>query len=188
MERMLIQAQCQKDREKKCKIRANNVEMRNEQSSSSDATSAVDENVGDDADVEMSEIAALTDTKEEVKMDIESTSTKPIADQSESSTNNSTSMPQTSTPEMSPKSAEKASPPETEQQEANEQGGTEHSSEPINIEESAQEIDPSTIINIDPRTYCKLGHFHLLLEDYPKGNSAKKSFLIPSTTHTQRAK
>lgn len=24
-------------------------------------------------------------------------------------------------------------------------------------------------INIDPRTYCKLGHFHLLLEDYPKG-------------------
>lgn len=25
-------------------------------------------------------------------------------------------------------------------------------------------------INIDPRTYCKLGHFHLLLEEYPKGN------------------
>lgn len=25
-------------------------------------------------------------------------------------------------------------------------------------------------INIDPRTYCKLGHFHLLLEDYPKGS------------------
>lgn len=24
-------------------------------------------------------------------------------------------------------------------------------------------------INIDPRTYCKLGHFHLLLEEYPKG-------------------
>lgn len=24
-------------------------------------------------------------------------------------------------------------------------------------------------INIDPKTYCKLGHFHLLLEDYPKG-------------------
>ncbi len=29
-------------------------------------------------------------------------------------------------------------------------------------------------INIDPRTYCKLGHFHLLLEDYPKG---KQRFL-----------
>lgn len=24
-------------------------------------------------------------------------------------------------------------------------------------------------INVDPRTYCKLGHFHLLLEDYSKG-------------------
>lgn len=25
-------------------------------------------------------------------------------------------------------------------------------------------------ISIDPKTYCKLGHFHLLLEDYSKGN------------------
>lgn len=25
-------------------------------------------------------------------------------------------------------------------------------------------------ISIDPKTYCKLGHFHLLLEDYTKGN------------------
>lgn len=24
-------------------------------------------------------------------------------------------------------------------------------------------------ISIDPKTYCKLGHFHLLLEDYGKG-------------------
>lgn len=24
-------------------------------------------------------------------------------------------------------------------------------------------------ICIDPKTYCKLGHFHLLLEDYAKG-------------------
>lgn len=31
-------------------------------------------------------------------------------------------------------------------------------------------------INIDPRTYCKLGHFHLLLEDYPKGASLKILF------------
>lgn len=29
--------------------------------------------------------------------------------------------------------------------------------------------DASKDINIDPRTYCKLGHFHLLLEQYPKG-------------------
>lgn len=24
-------------------------------------------------------------------------------------------------------------------------------------------------VDIDPKTYCKLGHFHLLLEDYAKG-------------------
>jgi histone demethylase len=26
-------------------------------------------------------------------------------------------------------------------------------------------------IDIDPKTYCKLGHFNLLLEAYPKGNN-----------------
>lgn len=26
-----------------------------------------------------------------------------------------------------------------------------------------------SIIDIDPKTYCKLGHFHLLLEDFAKG-------------------
>lgn len=38
---------------------------------------------------------------------------------------------------------------------------------------------PGKEINIDPKTYCKLGHFHLLLEDYAKGNSfaiRKKKF------------
>lgn len=29
--------------------------------------------------------------------------------------------------------------------------------------------DDQEEISIDPRTYCKLGHFHLLLEDYAKG-------------------
>lgn len=33
-------------------------------------------------------------------------------------------------------------------------------------------------INIDPRTYCKLGHFHLLLEDYPKGSFLKISTFV----------
>lgn len=27
-------------------------------------------------------------------------------------------------------------------------------------------------ISIDPKTYCKLGHFHLLLEDYSKGTAS----------------
>lgn len=40
----------------------------------------------------------------------------------------------------------------------------------IKMETDDEEDDAnSKNINIDPRTYCKLGHFHLLLEDYPKG-------------------
>ncbi|XP_063220140.1 lysine-specific demethylase 6A [Bacillus rossius redtenbacheri] len=31
-------------------------------------------------------------------------------------------------------------------------------------------------INIDPKTYCKLGHFHLLLENFPKAMSAYQKF------------
>ncbi|XP_076685669.1 utx histone demethylase isoform X1 [Andrena cerasifolii] len=31
-------------------------------------------------------------------------------------------------------------------------------------------------ISIDPKTYCKLGHFHLLLEDYSKAMSAYQKF------------
>lgn len=48
---------------------------------------------------------------------------------------------------------------------------SESSDEPIKIEESTNDKDDrySKDINIDPRTYCKLGHFHLLLEDYAKG-------------------
>lgn len=37
-------------------------------------------------------------------------------------------------------------------------------------DDDGDDVDDSVDdINIDPRTYCKLGHFHLLLEDYPKG-------------------
>lgn len=32
-------------------------------------------------------------------------------------------------------------------------------------------------IDIDPKTFCKLGHFHLLLEDYAKGKRRKINFL-----------
>lgn len=164
---MLIQAQCQKDREKKCKIRANDLEIRNEQNSTTEANTAVVENAADDADVAMTEIAELSNTVDESKMDTDANSTMPVADESETTTNNPLSTPKTSTSEMSPKTAEKVSSQETEQKEVNEHDGTEHSSEPIKIEETVP--DPSNIINIDPRTYCKLGHFHLLLEDYPKG-------------------
>lgn len=37
--------------------------------------------------------------------------------------------------------------------------------------EAPTEIDygDDKSIDIDPKTFCKLGHFHLLLEDYAKG-------------------
>lgn len=37
-------------------------------------------------------------------------------------------------------------------------------------DESKENEDEDKGISIDPKTYCKLGHFHLLLEDYNKGN------------------
>uniref|UniRef100_A0A182MSB9 Uncharacterized protein n=1 Tax=Anopheles culicifacies TaxID=139723 RepID=A0A182MSB9_9DIPT len=36
--------------------------------------------------------------------------------------------------------------------------------------------DDEKDINIDPKTYCKLGHFHLLLEDYEKALSAYQKY------------
>lgn len=41
----------------------------------------------------------------------------------------------------------------------------------IQAQEEKDDVDGVSCkeINIDPKTYCKLGHFHLLLEDYSKG-------------------
>lgn len=36
------------------------------------------------------------------------------------------------------------------------------------VHEDVDDVDHEEI-TIDPKTYCKLGHFHLLLEDYGKG-------------------
>lgn len=36
-------------------------------------------------------------------------------------------------------------------------------------EDDDDDDDDDRGISIDPKTYCKLGHFHLLLEDYNKG-------------------
>lgn len=48
-------------------------------------------------------------------------------------------------------------------------------------EKSKENKDEDNGISIDPKTYCKLGHFHLLLEDYNKGIASymyNKIFLI----------
>ncbi|CRL01798.1 CLUMA_CG015014, isoform A [Clunio marinus] len=44
-------------------------------------------------------------------------------------------------------------------------------------EDSAKKVDlDEKTIDIDPKTYCKLGHFHLLLEDYAKALSAYQKY------------
>ncbi|XP_035728311.1 histone demethylase UTY-like isoform X1 [Vespa mandarinia] len=45
----------------------------------------------------------------------------------------------------------------------------------LNSEESKDDEEDNGI-SIDPKTYCKLGHFHLLLEDYTKAMSAYQKF------------
>lgn len=42
----------------------------------------------------------------------------------------------------------------------------------------SDEEDNNNGISIDPRTYCKLGHFHLLLEEYPKGMLIEMEHLL----------
>lgn len=53
-----------------------------------------------------------------------------------------------------------------------EDGAKNADGDPVKVEDTSttDSDDPySKDIDIDPRTYCKLGHFHLLLEDYTKG-------------------
>ncbi|XP_053979544.1 histone demethylase UTY isoform X1 [Hylaeus volcanicus] len=45
----------------------------------------------------------------------------------------------------------------------------------MNLDELKDDDDDKGI-SIDPKTYCKLGHFHLLLEDYSKAMSAYQKF------------
>jgi len=42
----------------------------------------------------------------------------------------------------------------------------------VEAQEQAESFSPAgedSNIYVEPKTYCKLGHFHLLLEDYTKG-------------------
>uniref|UniRef100_A0A182RCB7 TPR_REGION domain-containing protein n=3 Tax=Anopheles funestus TaxID=62324 RepID=A0A182RCB7_ANOFN len=47
--------------------------------------------------------------------------------------------------------------------------------------------DDEKDINIDPKTYCKLGHFHLLLEDYEKALSAYQKYYALKPDHWRDA-
>ncbi|XP_046481518.1 histone demethylase UTY isoform X1 [Neodiprion pinetum] len=52
----------------------------------------------------------------------------------------------------------------------------------INSDEFKDDDDEKGI-SIDPKTYCKLGHFHLLLEDYTKAMSAYQKFYALKTDY-----
>uniref|UniRef100_A0A182YSS2 TPR_REGION domain-containing protein n=1 Tax=Anopheles stephensi TaxID=30069 RepID=A0A182YSS2_ANOST len=47
--------------------------------------------------------------------------------------------------------------------------------------------DSDKDISIDPKTYCKLGHFHLLLEDYEKALSAYQKYYALKPDHWRDA-
>lgn len=67
--------------------------------------------------------------------------------------------------EPEPKEVEKPEPGDVEMKEV--ESNTEQPPEE-SPKKSEFEVTP---IDIDPKTYCKLGHFHLLLEDYAKGKT-----------------
>ncbi|XP_063993292.1 histone demethylase UTY isoform X2 [Diachasmimorpha longicaudata] len=53
--------------------------------------------------------------------------------------------------------------------------------------DESKDDDEDKGISIDPKTYCKLGHFHLLLEDYPKAMSAYQKFYALKGDHWKDA-
>uniref|UniRef100_A0A182QBY3 Uncharacterized protein n=1 Tax=Anopheles farauti TaxID=69004 RepID=A0A182QBY3_9DIPT len=62
------------------------------------------------------------------------------------------------------------------------------SAKAVPVEDGAAEEEKRTSnedkdINIDPKTYCKLGHFHLLLEDYEKALSAYQKYYALKQDH-----
>lgn len=187
---MLIQAYCQQEREKRCTITANTAETNNRDESNESTSEKMDtdESEADKADgtktpklepnasptpndVEMIDATeSVTVIKQEPEDEVTSAEVDPLAEDtnedSSSKTDNDKSQdqPETSTVKIESEDNNDESNKETSKE-------NESSDEPIKIEEStADKNDPySDDINIDPRTYCKLGHFHLLMEDYGKG-------------------
>lgn len=132
-------------------------------------------------DVEMVDASeTVTAIKQEPEDEVTSIEMDPLADGSveeniskSDEKNENVEQPDISTVKIESDENENQTENDNEQ---NMESSKEPQSEPIDesvkIEESitADKDDPySKDINIDPRTYCKLGHFHLLLGDYAKG-------------------
>lgn len=142
---MLIQAQCQSEREKRCKITANTKEIQNADDSVTVASllPKIEQNCdGDDGDVEMLDLDATANVNLSV-------------DQASNACETAANLSATH---------------------ATSENGTDAPAKEIKIEDNDDDDPYSKDIAIEPRTYCKLGHFHLLLEDYPKGMDESKSY------------
>lgn len=203
-----MQAYCQQEREKRCTITANNAESNSndknesnvEKMDSSESTELNDEGMKTPKaepnaspktnDVEMVDASEPIPTiKQEPEDEVTSVETDPLAenanDESTSKTNeNSDTQPDIQA--VKREADENGNVEGNESNKENNKDGQSHSTgEPLKIEEStADKDDPySKDINIDPRTYCKLGHFHLLLEDYAKGNIYNSNFINIELEH-----
>lgn len=190
---MLIQAYCQQEREKRCTITANTAESSSNEKDESNVEKmetgdgeSTDQANGKKTpksepnasptplsnDVEMSNITeSVTVIKQEPEDEVTS-EMDPLADDISEENTSTTENKEDSHPDIQTVKTEVQDIEDDESnKESNEEVPTESSDEPIKIEESETDKDDpySKDINIDPRTYCKLGHFHLLLEDFAKG-------------------
>lgn len=209
LERMLIQAYCQQEREKRCTITANSADSNSNSNSNennesnaecTDTNESIDGKNDDDGtrtpkaepnasptpnDVEMIDatepITAIKQEPEDEPMNVE---TDPLAEMAADESNTSKNADNDSQSESQSVKAEA----DENGNDSNKESGKDNQNddEPIKIEEStADKDDPySKDINIDPRTYCKLGHFHLLLEDYAKGKIHWQRTEIQSTLNS----
>lgn len=192
---MLIQAYCQQEREKRCTITAKSVDpkssdkneaevekMDEDESTESDGskTPKAEPNASPTPnDVEMIDATVPTPViKQEPEDEVTSIETDALnenANESEENVaNKSDNKIETQADVQSVKveADENGNVDDSESNKENDKNSQNDSNdEPIKIEESTNDKDDpySKDINIDPRTYCKLGHFHLLLEDYAKG-------------------
>lgn len=191
LERMLIQDYCQQERENRCTIEAaakeqtcenEDDEANKEKMDTSETKESeppkTDSNSNETSldDVEMTDANDSTGTPKAIKTEPDDGNN--TTNDSEQS-NDLTKESEKNSSEDSGSDEQSVQPIKMETDEngndsnksGNKSDQDKETDESINIDESTTDKDDpySKDINIDPRTYCKLGHFHLLLEDYSKG-------------------
>lgn len=193
---MLIQAYCQQEREKRCTITAKSVDPKSCEKNISevekmDMKELVDENDGTRTpkaepnssptpnDIEMVDATVPVPViviKQEPEDDVTSIEADPLAENAHDECTSKSDDKNNTQPDVQTVKIEADengnNADNANNKENSKEGQSDSNDEPIKIEESCSDKDDpySKDINIDPRTYCKLGHFHLLLEDYAKGS------------------